>query len=270
MGIFNIRKPKDEQLNAKIEELNHKIKDKEQELERIKKEISMANDELTMQEFGFFKRRYKFSESTKYKEALNDIRAKEKLLVKTGQAGIILQPMQLDNSTSKGRALQKSLIKAAIRGFNGESDALLTKISVSNAPQKISALIKAFEQLNKMYFRNQISIAPEYLRLKKQELQIAAEFELKKQEEKDILREQREREKEEKKFQEELKKQQIKYDKDIAQFTNAIEIAESKLLTASKFEIEELTKQILEYKQKIKNLNCQGPSKNVGFGSLKM
>lgn len=40
-------------------------------------------------------------------------------MVKNGRAGEIISPMLLDNSQSKGRAMQNQLIKAAIRGFNG-------------------------------------------------------------------------------------------------------------------------------------------------------
>lgn len=74
---------------------------------------------------------------------------KQKTAVKNGLAGVITTPLLLDNSKSKGEAMQKQLIKAAIRGFNGEADAHLVKVSVSNVDKKIQALRKAFEQLNK-------------------------------------------------------------------------------------------------------------------------
>ncbi|QDK71493.1 DUF4041 domain-containing protein [Lactococcus protaetiae] len=295
MGLFS-KKPKDEQLILRLEKLNQQIDSKKQELgelakniklmdkqislteqienkkaelDSINKQISLSNDELSMQELGFFKRQYKFSDSTKYKDALNDIRLNEKNLVKAGRAGIVTSPMTLDNSLSKGKAMQNALIRAAIRGFNGEADALLTKISASNVSQKISALIKSFEQLNKMYSRNLIRISSEYLELKKQELQLAAEFELKKQEEKDILREQKEREREDKKLQAEIKRQQAKYDKDITQFTNAIEIAENRLNNASESEIKELKKQIAEYKRKIASLNEDKEELDTKFSNAK-
>lgn len=296
MGLFNLGKPKDEQLIAKIQkleqklnekssvlnELNEKIKltteqisleelieNKKQELDLLNREISAANDNLQMQELGFFERQYKFSDSTKYKNALNEIRSQEKTLIKNGRAGIITRPMSLDGSASKGRAMQNALIRASIRGFNGEADALLTKVSVTNVSQKISALTKAYNQLNKMYSRNLIQITQEYLRLKVQELQLAAEFELIKQEEKDILREQKEREREDKKLQAELKKQQAKYDKDISQFSNAIEIAENKLVNASESEIEELRKQISEYRLKIEKLDEEKEELNNKFSNAK-
>ncbi len=41
----------------------------------------------------FFERQYKFSDSTKYKEALDNLRKQQKDLVKSGQAGRIIVPM---------------------------------------------------------------------------------------------------------------------------------------------------------------------------------
>lgn len=241
--------------SSKIIDLEKTISEKQSELDELKKDINIANDELYFQEYGFFERKYKFVSSIKYKVALTNLRNQEKALVKNGYAAIIETPMILDGSSSKGKALQKQLIKAAIRGFNGEADALLTKISVSNVEHKRSALVRAYNQLNKMYSRNAISISPNYLKLKEEELQLAAEFELKKQEEKDKLREEKEREREDKKLQAEIKKQQAKFDKDINQFQNAIDIAESKFEEASDIEILELKKQIADYKRKIESLN---------------
>ena len=164
MAIFNFGKPKDEALENKIQRLNQEIaiqkakltdlkaqikiaddivslntelSQKRSELFAIQNEISLANDTFGLQEFGFFERQYKFSDSTKYKEALDNLRKQQKDLVKSGQAGRIIVPMLLDNNQSKGRAMQNQLIKAAIRGFNGEADALLVKVSVSNVENKI-------------------------------------------------------------------------------------------------------------------------------------
>ena len=97
MGIFNFGKPKDEVLENKIQKLNQEIElkkksldelklqiqtakeiftlneelaNKRSELDRLNYEISLANDDLGLQEFGFFNRQYKFTDSLQYKEAL--------------------------------------------------------------------------------------------------------------------------------------------------------------------------------------------------------
>lgn len=264
-----------ENLNAKLDSIENEYKlssnivEKQQLLYALHKQITEANGIIEFQELGFFEKQYKFSDSEHYKRSLDEIRALEKDMVKNATAVVITQEMTLNNSKAQGRTLQNQLIKAALRGFNGEADSFLTKISASNVDAKLKALKKSFEQLNNMYSRNAIRISYDYLHLKEKELKLVAEYELKKQEEKDILREQREREREDKKLQAELKKQQAKYDKDITQFTNAIDIAEDKIKNASESEIDELRKQIDEYKRKIEALNNDKEELDTKFSNAK-
>ncbi|HEK9608463.1 TPA: DUF4041 domain-containing protein, partial [Streptococcus equi subsp. equi] len=163
MGLFNFGKIKDVALEKKLQKLQQKIENEKEKLREIKEEIALANDTLDLQEYGFFERQYKFSHSTKYKDALDTLRMKQKTLIKNGEATSIISPMTLDGSAAKGKAMQNQLRKAAIRGFNGEADALLVKVSVVNVDKKVQTLQKAFEQLNKMYERNLIQLTFKYL-----------------------------------------------------------------------------------------------------------
>lgn len=282
MGLFNFGKPKDEILEAKLQKLTDDIEikkidlakleqqirigkevisldtelaQKRNELARLNDEIAVANGILNLQEFGFFERQYGFSDSTKYKDKLDSLRMQQKSMVKNGTAGRIIAPMLLDNSKSKGKAMQNQLIKAALRGFNGEADALLVKISVVNVDNKIKALRKVFEQLNKMYSRNLIEITYPYLNLKIEELRLAAEYELQKQEEKELLREQREKEREDKKLQAEIKAKRKQLEKDRDHFRNMVAKVTELLKEAKNDELDELRRQLTEYKDKLSELD---------------
>lgn len=179
----------------------------------------------------------------------------KKSAVKDGIAGIIVSPMTLNDSLSKGKTMQKQLIKAAIRGFNGEADALLTKISVSNVDKKIVALKKAAEKLNKMYARNQIEISDYYVNLKQQELYLAAEFEREKEREKELLREQREKEREDKKLQTEIANKRKQLKKERTHFENIISELRDKLSNAAGDELAQLKHQIADYENKLDEIN---------------
>lgn len=282
MGLFNFGKPKDEILEAKLQKLSNDIEikkidlakleqqirkgkevisldteltQKRNELARLNEEIAVANDNLNLQEFGFFERQYSFSDSTKYKDKLDSLRMQQKSMVKNGTAGRIITPMLLDNSKSKGKAMQNQLIKAALRGFNGEADALLVKVSVVNVDNKIKALRKVFEQLNKMYSRNLIEITYPYLDLKIEELRLAAEYELQKQEEKELLREQREKEREDKKLEAEIKAKRKQLEKDRDHFKNMIARVTELLKEAKDDEVDELRRQLTEYQDKLSELD---------------
>ncbi len=282
MGLFNFGKPKDEILEAKLQKLTNDIEikkidlakleqqirkgkevisldteltQKRNELARLNEEIAVANGNLNLQEFGFFERQYSFSDSTKYKDKLDSLRMQQKSMVKNGTAGRIITPMLLDNSKSKGKAMQNQLIKAALRGFNGEADALLVKVSVVNVDNKIKALRKVFEQLNKMYSRNLIEITYPYLDLKIEELRLAAEYELQKQEEKELLREQREKEREDKKLQAEIKAKRKQLEKDRDHFKNMVARVTELLKEAKDDEVDELRRQLTEYQDKLSELD---------------
>lgn len=282
MGLFNFGKPKDEVLEAKLQKLTDDIEikkielakleqqikkgkevisldteltQKRNELARLNEEIAVANGNLNLQEFGFFERQYNFSDSTKYKDKLDSLRIQQKSMIKNGTAGRIITPMLLDNSKSKGKAMQNQLIKAALRGFNGEADALLVKVSVVNVDNKIKALRKVFEQLNKMYSRNLIEITYPYLDLKIEELRLAAEYELQKQEEKELLREQREKEREDKKLQAEIKAKRKQLEKDRDHFKNMVAKVTELLKEAKNDEVDELKRQLAEYQDKLSELD---------------
>ena len=282
MGLFNFGKPKDEVLEAKLQKLTDDIEikkielakleqqikkgkevisldtelaQKRNKLARLNEEIAVANGNLNLQEFGFFERQYSFSDSTKYKDKLDSLRIQQKSMIKNGTAGRIITPMLLDNSKSKGKAMQNQLIKAALRGFNGEADALLVKVSVVNVDNKIKALRKVFEQLNKMYSRNLIEITYPYLDLKIEELRLAAEYELQKQEEKELLREQREKEREDKKLQAEIKAKRKQLEKDRDHFKNMVAKVTELLKEAKNDEVDELRRQLTEYQDKLSELD---------------
>lgn len=255
MGLFNFTKPKDEVLENKIASLNNEIEVKKQELESLQNQISEANEEISLQEFGLFERQYKFSESTKYKEELDMLRSNQKEMVKDGKAGRITSPLAYNNSAKKGKAIQKQMIKAAIRGFNGECDALLVKVTPGNIENKRKALRRSFEQLNKMYSKNFIEITNSYLQSKLKELQLAVEFELKKQEEKEILREQRAKEKEDKKLQAEIARKRKELEKDRTHFKQMIENVNEMIKNSSQENIEQLKLQLAEYQDKLSELD---------------
>lgn len=255
-GVLNIGKPKNEQMEAKLNVLQNKIAEKQKELHSLEAAINGANEELNIQEYGFYKRKYKFSDSSKYKIELDNIRKKEKDLVKNSGAGSIINPMALNGSSAQGKTMQNQLIKAMIRGFNGEADALLVKITVSNVDQKIKSLEKIYEQLNKLYKKNEIAITRNYLQLKKEELVLAAEYELQKEEEKQLLREQREQEREDKKLQAEIKTKRKQIEKDRNHYNNMVKKVKDLLETANSSEVEKLKIQLQDYENKLEDIDA--------------
>lgn len=119
----------------------------------------------------------------------------------------------------------------------------------------MKAIERTFTQLNKLYKRNEITIHPAYLNLKKEELFLAAEFELQKEAEKQLLREQREKEKEDKKLQKEIANRRAQLTKDRTHYSNMIQKVKELLKNSDRENQKELMKQLTEYENKLIELD---------------
>lgn len=132
---------------------------------------------------------------------------------------------------------------------------MLVKATPANVENKKTALIRSFDQLNKIYASNGVEISPEYLQLKLLEFQLAVEYELQKQEEKELLREQREKEREDKKLQAEIKVKRKQLEKDRDHFKNMVAKVTELLKEAKNDEVDELRRQLTEYQDKLSELD---------------
>jgi DNA repair exonuclease SbcCD ATPase subunit len=209
--LANIDLKLEEKKKEKEKEINEELKVKRDELANIdnklkekKKGLILVDDELEMQEVGLYEPKYDFLTAVLYKEKLDEIRKRQKLLIKNKMAAVCEIEWTVDNSKQKGKAMTNANIKQILKNFNLECEIAISKVKYSNRENSIKRIKRAFDTLNKLNERNKIKIKPQYLDLKLQELDIAFEYDLKKQEEKEILAEAREQEREERKIQKEL------------------------------------------------------------------
>ncbi len=222
--------------------------------------LDKIKSENNVQESGLFIPRYNFASSLNYKDKLARIRENEKLMIDTGDAVMIKERVSLNGDYDKGEALQNSQAKALTRCFNGEADAIIYKVTASNWEQRNKQLGRIFVSLNRIFKKQYMSISEAYLRLKQDELKLAAEYELKKEEEREALREQREKEREDKKLQEEIKNARKQIEKDKHQYQNAILKTQERLQNAASTEIAKLKQQLEEYRQKMADLSAEEES----------
>lgn len=209
--LANINYKLQEIEEEKTKEIDEKLKEKETQLANLdnalkekKKGLILADEELEMQEVGLYKPKYDFVSAVLYKEKLDEIRKKQKELVKNKMAAVCEIEWTVDNSKQKGKAFTNANIKQILKNFNLESEIAISKVTYSNRENSIKRIKRAFDTLNKLNERNRVKITPRYLDLKLRELDVAFEYELKRQEEKELLREAREQEREERKIQKKL------------------------------------------------------------------
>jgi hypothetical protein len=87
----------------------------------------LADDELEMQEVGLYRQKYDFINAVLYKEKLDEIRKKQKELIKNKTAAVCGTEWTVENSKQKGKAMTNANIKQILKTFNLESEVAIVK-----------------------------------------------------------------------------------------------------------------------------------------------
>lgn len=214
-----------QQRTAAITKLDNEIADK-------KKEIVCLDDEILVQEFGLYRPRYKLATALDYKEALTDIRNRQKEAIKLNYALTGNPNWTVNGSAAKGKKMVSDTQKLLLRAFNSECDELVDRVKYSNFDASLNKMKKSAETISKLGATMGISITQKYLYFKTAELQLAFEYQVKKQEEKEALREARAQEREYAKLQRELAEQRKKAEKEETHYERALAELNKQLLNA--------------------------------------
>lgn len=232
------------ELNTKEATLHKQVQDLEKQVKERKAEVIILDDEILLQSFGFYKPKYDLENSSLFKAKLEEIRAQQEQIVKSGQATSASTSWTVNNSKAEGQKMIKDYVKLILRSFNNECDASIINVKFNNIESIEKKIKKAFETLNKLGQRMTISISPAYLNLKLQELYLVHEYQVKKQEEKEEQKRLKEQMREEAKLLKEIEEMKTKIEKEEKHFNKAIEAINKKLETAkSQAEIDILNKE---------------------------
>lgn len=247
------------------------------ELTKIKQSLKMdiieLDDKILFQDFGVYQPQYNFATIDEYKEKLDEIRNKQKEMIKSNTAAICNTAWKVQGSEQAGKKMIAENIKQTLRNFNIECDLCISKVKFSNYDNSKERIFKAFELQNKLNETNDIHIVDEYYRLKIQELDLAFEYQKKKQEEKEELRRKREemreaekvaREIEEKR--KELEKEQEHYQNYLKKINEQIEVEQSEerkqYLLAKK---EELDNNVNDVQLALEDLDYREANHRAGY-----
>lgn len=275
--LINTKEKALDELDEQIDSANEKrinvlseIKKQSDTLNEIKADISDLSPDLEMSSYGLYQPQYDFSNSLGYKSELQEIRDQQKFLIKRKIACTFNENWQVNGSVSQGKKMIRNIVKAILRSFNNECTDAINKVTYSNYNRIETRIKRSFDQHNKMYEVDQVSINEDYLALKLAELELAFEYRQKVQEEKDKLREQRAREKEEKALQREIKAQQKMLNKEIDHYSKAIQELQEKQIEnpynqGLKDEIEQLKQKLKQYEDKKSEVDYREENATAGY-----
>jgi len=223
-------------------DINAQIVQKRRELDQLGKQVFSVEEVKELQEFGFYRRKYEFDSSERYKQQLDKVRDDLKQMIKDKVAATCDTEWTVEGSKSKGRKMVNNKIKLLLRAFNGESDAAIAKVTYSNATSMEGRIERSFNQINKMGEVNQVSISRSYLVLKLRELFLAHEYKIQKQEEKEEQKRIKQLMQEEAKVEREMKKAQQDAEQEEEAKKSALETARAELKAQEGVQTEKLSR----------------------------
>jgi hypothetical protein len=218
---------------------------------RLKQEVGALEENLEDLSFGLYKPHFNFSTPEQFKTALTAIRDKAKLAVREGRAAFCPISWTVHNNAREGAKMVKQNAKLMLRAFNGECEAALADVSWNNITRMEERIRKAFDAINKLGEVIQLSITPEYLQIRLDELRLAFEYEQKKYQEREEQRRIREELREEERASREIEQARQDAEKEEVRFQRALEQAREEAAKATGLQLQKLTHQIASFEAKL-------------------
>lgn len=216
-------------LSFTIDSKNREINILDTVIQEKKQKLVCMDDEILVQEFGLYKPQFDFASSLDYKEALADLRASQKNLIKNKKAVTGNTQWQVNGNIVQGRKMVSDTQKLLLRAFNLECDELISKVKYTNFDASLDRIYKSAETISKLGTIMGISITQQYLNTKVKELRLAFEYQCKKQQEKEEQKAARAEQREQAKVQKELEEQRKRVEKEQTHYQTAFEKLKAQL-----------------------------------------
>lgn len=227
------------------------IVESEARIVQLHTDLKALDEEANLQSYGVYEPRYDFATSELYQARLEEIRSRQKEMIKSETAASSSANWTVNGSAAEGRKQIKQTIRLMLRAFNGEADAAVAKVKYNNFSVMESRIRKAFETINNLAQVQQCRISQKYLSLKIDELFLAFEYQEKLQAEKEEQRQIREQMREEERALREIEKARADAEKEERRYEDALERARREAETAVGESQQRLQSQIEELQAKL-------------------
>lgn len=218
------RKEQIDNLTQQVEALSAQYSSGLATFKELEKAIALYTENLDLADFGVYEPHFDFDTPGSYKDAITEIRERQKELIPEGavKGG---EGISWNGSLSQGQVMVRGIKKVMLRAFNGECDSFVANVDWNNVTKMEERIRKSREVINKGYQRQGIYISEHYMDLKIKELRLAFEYKLKKYEEKEEQRAIREQMREEEKARREIDAALAKADREREMYEKALEKA---------------------------------------------
>ena len=196
-------------------------------------ESNLLKNDLDIAEYGVYEPQFDFETSGIFKLKIQEIREKQKELIKKSKAVLGGEGWEVNGSVAKGRAMINRQKKLMLRAFNGECDSHMKGVKWNNVRRIEERILKSVGTINKMGETQKLTISTAYSKLKLIELKLTHEYNLKKYEEKEAQRRIREQIREEEKAKRDYEKALKEAEKEENTLQRLMKFAQEKYAKAS-------------------------------------
>ncbi len=223
---------------------------------RLRQEVLVLEESVLLESFALYVPKFKLCNSAQYKARLDEIRLRQKALIKAGDAATGNMNWEVNGKKSEGKKLVNDMMKLLIRSFNNECDYCVDNVKFDNIQLGEARILKSFEACNKLGRVMTVSLTHEYLSLKLDELRLAHEYQMKKQEEKEEAKRIKEELREQQKLEQEIRAAREKIAKERKHFAAALTALRSRLdLATDEGDRADLTARMEEIEKKRNELD---------------
>lgn len=184
--------------------------------------------------------------SEEYKNQLATLRAKEKDFIHSGKAVI--------RDSGYTKKVENNNVKQILRSFNAECELIISSVSIKNIDSLRGKIQKCYEQLNKIFETDGVSLSYELLDMKQKELVLVYSYQMKLEQERQEQKAIREQMLEEEKVHREIEREKAKIEKEETQFKAEISKLMKYLQKATDVEKQLYLDKIQELEEKVKLL----------------
>ncbi len=197
-----------ELVRAETDSLRSAYLEKKAVYDGLSSEVERLSERASFMEMGVYEPHFDYSDSEAYKQAVSEVRERQKAMIQAEQAVTCDTNWQVDGSLAKGRTMTNRAIRLTLRAFNNECEAAIANTRWNNVGAMEKRIVRSYEQINKLNASNKVAITSEYLSLKLKELFLAHEYREKLKAERDERAESVRQAKEEQKLLRDLEKAQ--------------------------------------------------------------
>ncbi|MBI5246433.1 MAG: DUF4041 domain-containing protein [Elusimicrobia bacterium] len=214
---------------SREQEILKSLAESQAQLAKLASDIAILTDDHDLLSAGFYKPRYAFADAKQYAERLEEIRDRQKRMIKEKTAIICSTEWSVGNSRAEGKKMTDRTIKLGLAAFNVQCDNEIFSVRFDNIDRSELKMAKIRENVDRLLEPNRCKIVEPFFKLKLEELYLAYEYEEQREKEKEEQRMLREQIREEEKARREAERAEVDARREEERFAKALVKAKEEL-----------------------------------------